>query len=140
VTRDRRGQRGQTLLIFALVAAFVLLGVIALVGDSQVLFVNSNRADGDALLAAQAGASAIDTAALYGNVLRLDPVASVLRCQQAVQPDPRIISVTCGVSGNTVTATVVERVDMPVPLLGATQTLSATRTAKPAYGGVTGGF
>jgi hypothetical protein len=133
-------QSGQTLVIFALIAAFVLLGTIALVGDSQVLFVNFNRADGAALLAAQAGASAIDNPALYTNVVRLDPGLAAARCQQAARQVPNVVAVTCAIDGNTVTASVVSRVDLPVPLGVGAQTVRATRTAKPAYGGNTGGF
>jgi hypothetical protein len=37
--------------IFTIVSAFILLATIALVGNTQVLFVNANRADAAALLA-----------------------------------------------------------------------------------------
>lgn len=135
-----RNQTGQTLIIFTLVCAFLLLGTIALVGNTQVLFVNANRADGAALLAAQAGASAIDQQALYANTLQLDPAAARQRCQQAARQVPYVIDVQCGVSNGTVTATVVERVDMPLPVWTGAETLRATRTARPAYGGHTGDF
>jgi hypothetical protein len=126
--------------MFALVTAFILVGTVALVANAQVLFVNFNRADGAALLAAQAGASGLDESALYANTVRVDPVVAVDRCQRAARQVPNVISVDCAVNGNTVRATVVERVDMPLSLWVAAQTLQATRTAKPAYGGSTGGF
>lgn len=142
----RRSQRGQTLVIFTIVSAFILLGTIALVGNAQVLFVNSDRADSAALLAAQAGASAIDKDALYSNVVRLSPADAVTRCDQAARQVPFIIAVQCTPSfdgsGNAVgvTATVTEQVQMPIPLWSGFETVTATRTARPAFGGTTGGF
>jgi hypothetical protein len=134
-------QNGQTLVIFTIVSAFILLATIALVGNTQVLFVNVNRADAAALLAAQAGASAIDRAALYNNQIVIDPRAAVDRCTQAAHQAPFIISVDCKVKDNTVTARVVLQVEMPLPLPNGFETVSATRTARPAFGGTTsGGF
>ncbi|HSR23333.1 MAG TPA: hypothetical protein VLW53_07265, partial [Candidatus Eisenbacteria bacterium] len=134
-------QRGQTLVIFTIVSAFVLLGTIALVGNAQVLFVNANRADAAALLAAQAGASAIDPNFLYSsNQVVIAPALAVTRCREAGAQAQFVVSVDCRVSGNSVTATVVEQVQMPVPLWSGAETVRATRTARPAYGGITGGF
>ena len=137
MTRD---QSGQTLVIFTIVCAFVLVGTIALVGNTQVLFVNSNRADSAALLAAQAGASAINPDALYDDRLEILPAEATRRCQQAGAQVPHVVSVQCAISGNTVTATVVERVQMPIPLWSGFETVSATRTARPAFGGTNGRF
>jgi hypothetical protein len=39
-----------------------------------------------------------------------------------------------------VTAVVVQRVQMPLPVWSEFETVTATRSARPAYGGVTGGF
>ena len=133
-------QRGQTLVIFTIVCAFILLGTVALVGNTQVLYVNADRADGAALLAAQAGASAIDQHELYNNRLVLAPADAVRLCQQAGTQVPNVVSVQCTVTDNTVTAKVVEEVSMPFPFLTGAETVSATRTARPAYGGTTGGF
>jgi hypothetical protein len=133
-------QHGQTLVVFTIVTAFILLGTIALVGNTQVLFVNADRADAAALLAAQAGASAIDQDALYNNQVVLAPAEATSRCQQAGDQALFVVSVRCTVQGNTVTATIVERVDMPIPLWSSVETVRATRTARPAYGGTTGGF
>ncbi len=135
-----RAQSGQTLVVFTIVTAFVLLATIALVGNTQVLFVNADRADAAALLAAQAGASAIDPAALYTNQVVIAPDVAVSRCEQAGAQAKFVVSVDCNVANNAVTATVVERVEMPIPLLSSTETVRATRTARPAYGGATGGF
>ena len=137
-----RAQSGQTLVVFTIVSAFILLATIALVGNTQVLFVNANRADAAALLAAQAGASAIDPSALYSNRIALLQSDATNRCSQAGRQAPFVIAVDCKVDvvTNTVTAHVVEQVQLPIPLWGSFETVSATRTARPAYGGVTGGF
>jgi hypothetical protein len=136
-----RGQSGQTLVVFTIVTAFLLLATIGLVGNAQVLFVNADRADAAALLAAQAGASAIDEGALYGNQVVIAPDQAVSRCREAGAQAPFVVPpVQCTVHDNEVTATVVETVEMPIPLLSSTETVRATRTAKPAYGGATGGF
>ena len=137
-----RTQRGQTLVVFTIVCAFILLGTMALVGNTQVLLVNSDRADAAALLAAQAGASAIDTGqALYtNNQITLDPAVAKQRCETAGDAQPLVVSTTCTPSGNTVTARVVMRVQMPLPLWAEFETVSATHSARPAYGGATGGF
>jgi hypothetical protein len=143
VSLPRRGRgrcAGQTLIVFTLVCAFVLLGTIALVGNLQVLFVNSDRADAAALLAAQAGASAIDESALYDNTVKLEPLTAHKRCADAGSQAPYVVSVSCDVGADSVTATVVERVDLPVPLWSGAEMLHATRTARPAFGGHTGGF
>jgi hypothetical protein len=134
-------QRGQTLVIFTIVCAFILLGTMALVGNTQVLFVNADRADAAALLSAQAGASAIDLTTLYqGDQIAIEPGEAQSRCEQAGAAQPLIVSAKCHVNGNTVTAVVVQRVQMPLPLWSAFETVTATRSARPAYGGATGGF
>ena len=134
-------QRGQTLVIFTIVCAFILLGTMALVGNTQVLFVNADRADAAALLSAQAGASAIDLTALYrGDQVALQPAEAQSRCEQAGAAQPLVVSARCHVDGNTVTAVVVQRVQMPLPLWSSFETVTASRSARPAYGGATGGF
>ena len=137
----RSNERGQTLVIFTIVCAFILLGTMALVGNTQVLFVNSDRADAAALLSAQAGASAIDLQTLYtSNRVALDPGQAQSRCEQAGAAQPLVLSTKCSVAGNTVTAVVVQRVQLPLPLWAGFETVTATRSARPAYGGATGGF
>lgn len=136
-------QRGQTLIVFTVVCAFILLGTMALVGNTQVLLVNADRADAAALLSAQAGASAIDLPTLYSdNKVVLDGVEASRRCRQAGAAQPLVASVTCTVDvpSNTVTAEVVQRVRLPLPLWSDAETVRATRSARPAYGGATGGF
>ena len=139
----RRTQNGQTLVIFTIVSAFILLATIALVGNTQVLFVNVNRADAAALLAAQAGASAIDQRSLYDNKIAINHDLARDRCGQAAHQAPFIVDAHCDVDDatNTVTAHVVEQVQMPFPFPNGFETVSATRTARPAFGGTTsGGF
>ena len=134
-------QRGQTLIIFTIVCAFTLLATMALVGNTQVLFVNSDRADAAALLSAQAGASAIDLQTLYTkNTVALEPGEARARCEQAGAAQPLVLSTKCSVDGNTVSAVVVQRVQLPLPLWADFETVTATRSARPAYGGATGGF
>jgi hypothetical protein len=138
----RHPQSGQTLVVFTIVSAFILLGTIALVGNTQVLLVNANRADAAALLAAQAGASAIDPAALYRNQLAIDAGRAEDLCRTAGRQAPFVVDVRCQAdpATNTVTATVVEQVQMPIPLWSGFESVRATRVARPAYGGTTGGF
>jgi hypothetical protein len=129
-------QRGQTLVIFTIVTAFMLLATMALVGNTQVLFVSSDRADAVALLAAQAGASAISDSALYQrNAVELDPAAARKRCEDAGIPAG--VPVTCKLINNNtaIEARATVQVHMPIPLWSTAETVSSTRSASPAYGG-----
>ena len=72
--------------------------------------------------------------------MQLDPALAASRCDQAARQAPFVVAVKCDVGADSVTATVTESVDMPVPLWSGAETLRATRTAKPAFGGHTGGF
>jgi hypothetical protein len=128
-------QRGQTLVIFTIVTAFMLLATMALVGNTQVLFVNSDRADAAALLAAQAGASAISESALYQrNAVELDPTA-VQRCEQAGDQAGATVKCTLNNNSTEIEARATVQVHMPIPLWSTAETVSSTRTASPAYGG-----
>ena len=127
------GEAGQTLVIFALVLAFCLVGMLALVADLGTLFVAYNRADDGALLATQAGASAIDQGSFYGGSLRLDPQAAEQRCYDSLAvahlpghcaADPRSIAVDVDLA-----------VALPVPLLGLRAPVHVSRRAEPAFGG-----
>lgn len=59
-------RRGQSLILVALVFAFFLLGVIALVADGAVLFRWSARVQAAAQVAAESGADSISPGFLYG--------------------------------------------------------------------------
>jgi hypothetical protein len=130
-------QRGQTLVIFTIVTAFMLLATMALVGNTQVLFVNSDRADAAALLAAQAGASAIDETVLYqSNAVVLDRTTAGPRCERAGAQAGATVKCALINNNTAIEARATVQVHMPIPLWSATETVSSTRTASPAYGGV----
>jgi len=129
------GQAGQTLVIFALVLAFSLVGMLALVADLGTLFVAYNRVDDGALLAIQAGASAIDQGSFYTGSLRLDPQAAQQRCSESLAAAR--LSGHCTASARSITADVDQVVALPVPLLGVRAPVHVRRTAQPAFGGST---
>jgi hypothetical protein len=128
-----QAEQGQTLVIFALVLSLFFIWMIALVADVGTLYVAYDRLDNAALLAAQAGASAIDTGQLYQGNLRLDVVEARLLCQQSLGAS--------SVQGNCdqttvalVIADVRQAVQMPVTLLGQSAVVHIRHAAKPAYG------
>jgi hypothetical protein len=139
-TRARQGrgnELGQTLVIFALVLSFFLVWMIALVADVGTLYVAYDRFDNAALLAAQAGASAVDTGQLYQGNLRLDVGQARLLCQQSLG--------AAGVQGSCdqttpslVVADVRQAVQLPVTLLGQSAIVHIRHAARPAYGGGVG--
>lgn len=129
------GQAGQTLVIFALVLVFFLVGMLALVADLGTLFVAYNRVDDGALLATQAGASAIDQGSFYGGSLRLDPQAAEQRCQESLAVAS--LSGRCKADTRSITADVDLVVPLPVPLLGLQAPVHVSRRAQPAFGGNT---
>jgi len=133
------GQAGQTLVMFALVSAFVLSAVVALVANAQMLYINYNRADDAALLGAQAGASALDPNSIYTDHVQLDSALALSRCNHAARQAPYIVEVDCSATPTVVTARVVLRVPLPIPVLPPPE-ISATRTASIAYGGSQGGY
>lgn len=127
---------GQTLVVFALVLGLFLIGMIALVADAGALFIAYNRFDGAALLAVQAGASAVDPASIYAGSLRLDQAQARLRCEQSLT----LSGVRGSCRGTTPLAAVAEvssRVDLPITVLGASASVHLVRSAKPAFGGST---
>jgi len=128
-------QSGQTLVIFALVLAFCLVGMLALVADLGTLFVAYNRVDDGALLAIQAGASAIDQGSFYTGSLRLDPQAAEQRCRDTLAAAR--LPGRCTADVRSITAEVSQMVTLPVPLLGVRAPIHVSRTAQPAFGGNT---
>ncbi|HKF19131.1 MAG TPA: hypothetical protein VKF14_18365 [Candidatus Dormibacteraeota bacterium] len=128
-------QAGQTLVIFALVLAFCLVGMLALVVDLGTLFVAYNRVDDAALLAIQAGASAIDQGSFYTGSLRLDPEAAEQRCRDTLAAAR--LQGRCTADVRSITADVSQVVTLPVPLLGVRAPIHVSRTAQPAFGGST---
>jgi hypothetical protein len=128
-------QAGQTLVIFALVLTFVLVGMLALVADLGTLFVAYNRVDDGALLAIQAGASAIDQASFYTGSLRLDPQAAEQRCRDSLAAAR--LPGRCTADARSISADVHQVVTLPVPLLGVRAPIHVSRRAQPAFGGST---
>lgn len=124
---------GQTLVVFALVLALFFVGMIALVADAGALLVAYNRLDDGVLLAAQAGASAIDQGSFYGGRLRLDPGPAVSRCDASLASAG--LRGGCTADAGAVTAEVRQTVELPVPLLGLNAPVHVVRTARPAFGG-----
>ena len=80
---------GQTLVVFALVLALFFAGMLALVADVSALFIAYNRVDDGALLAIQAGASAIDENTFYTGSLRLDAATARQRCSSPARSPTR---------------------------------------------------
>jgi hypothetical protein len=132
-------QSGQTLIMFAITMTFVFLSLIALVGDADTLMVRYNQVNSEALLGAQAGATAIDENAFYQGQHRLDPVLAVQRCQSIALSGgtPQTHRVTCTFNPpNTVTATVSQDVTLPIPLFMTTATVRSSRTGQAVFGGL----
>jgi hypothetical protein len=128
-----RDERGQTLVIFTLVLALFFVGMFAMVADLSALFVAYNRVDDGALLAIQAGASAIDEGSFYTGSLRLDATAARQRCQDALAAAH--LDGQCSADARSVTADVHQTVALPIPLLGLQAPVHVSRSAQPAFGG-----
>ena len=124
---------GQTLVIFAIVLALFFVGMLALVADLGALFVAYNRVDDGALLAIQAGASAIDEGSFYTGRLQLDPAVAEARCRESLAAAG--IAGRCTADPRSVTADVRQDVALPVPLLGVSAPVHVSRSARPAFGG-----
>ena len=129
----RHPEAGQTLVVFALVLALFLVGMLALTADLGAVFVAYNRVDDGALLAIQAGASGIDEGSFYGGRLQLDAGTAARRCQDSLA-DAHLDG-RCAADDRSVTVDVNEAVPLPVPLLGLRAPVHVHRTARPAFGG-----
>src|SRR5437588_157775 len=101
------GQRGQTLAMFAVAMLFMFVGLIALVGDADVLMVQYNRVNAAALIGVQAGTTAIDLGQFYAGVRTLDPGQAQTRCETAADQVLQTGNAAhCQVNGVQVTADV----------------------------------
>jgi hypothetical protein len=129
----RATEQGQTLVIFAIVLALFFVGMLALVADLGALFVAYNRVDDGALLAIQAGASAIDEGSFYSGHLQLDATIARQRCEASLAAAGLDGRCTAGTAA--VTADVRQVVTLPVPLLGLQAPVHVSRSASPAFGG-----
>lgn len=137
-TAIARAQRGQTLVVFALVLALVLVGMLGLVADLGAVFTTYTRADNAALLAAQSGAASIDTQALYSNPPRivLDRDSAPRNCDAILKPlTPRY---RCSVvTARRFDAEVWMQPSLPLPFWPVSP-VHVTRTAYAVYGGQQG--
>lgn len=134
----RRGgaRSGQTLIVFALMMAFVFLGLLALVGNSAVLMYGYEQASAEALVGAQAGASDVDLQQLYRFNVRALAADAATECQAAATQEPGT-SASCTVSGgNRVTAVVTKQVRLPIPLVPVDATVTARHSAQAVFGGI----
>jgi hypothetical protein len=133
----RHHRRGQTLVVFAIVLALVLVGMVALIADLGAVFTTYTRADNLALLAAQSGAAAIDTNALYQGRVVLAPDAARARCADVVRPATGDFQCSVDAAHNRVDAEVRMTPRLPLPIwLG--RPVDAKRSAYAVYGGETG--
>jgi len=126
--------------MFAITMTFMFLSLIALVGDADTLMVRYNQVNSEALLGAQAGATAIDEGAFYRGDHRLDPALAKQRCESIplAGGTPQTHQVHCNFNDpNTVTATVSWDVSLPIPLFASTTaTVRSTRTGQAVFGGL----
>lgn len=132
-------QSGQTLVIFAIVLAFVLVGMLALIADLGSLFTSYTRASDAALLAAQAGAAQINQDAYYHQRLELDTEQARNACQTVIDDShfPGGGS-HCSATTEEVTAYVVFDTQLPIPLPTGSARISVRHTAVGVYGQNTG--
>jgi hypothetical protein len=129
--------------MFAITMTFVFMALIALVADADTLMVRYNQVDAEALLAAQTGATDVDTNALYAPRPSYQLVTTGVNTAKDVCESvhlkggtPHTHHVSCRMpSANTVTATVSWDVSLPIPLFMTTATVSATRTGQAVFGG-----
>ena len=146
-------QKGQVIVAFALVMVGFMFTLIVATLDLQALAVAYNRADTAALLAAQAGSGGVcitQSAAcpagttIYnaspGSPIYLDPGSVATRCATvapAGNPPPgfKAFSLTCTISGSTVTAHVTFTPNYPLTALGfSPPSITLTRSGRPAFG------
>jgi Flp pilus assembly protein TadG len=131
----RRGESGQTLVMFALVLMLVLVVLVALVVDLAAVVRDYDRTALAATVGAQAGATAVDTDTYYRTGRRqLLPGQAQTLCQSAAGLSTPPV---CTVSGDTITVTVRQSVALPLTLLGASVPISVTRQATGVFGGRT---
>lgn len=133
-------QAGQTLIMFAVTLTFLFLGLIALVGDADVMMVEYSRVNAAALIGVQAGTTAVDLDAFYQGRRALDPAEAQTRCENAAEA---VLvqygggQANCVPQGTQVTATVSKAVNLPIPMFGPGATVSVTRSGRAVFGGTT---
>jgi hypothetical protein len=125
-------------MMFALVLALVLSGLIALVGDVILLYDAAGRYDNGALVGAQAGASQVDPVLLRDGIVVLDRARATSICEDAAAATSGLTQrqVSCSVSsdGHSVTALVRNTVPLLFIVYGPGLTISRTHTGTIAVG------
>jgi Flp pilus assembly protein TadG len=137
-TSGRTSMAGQTLVMFAVVLAFMLIGMLGLIADLGAVFTAYTQADDVALLATQAGASAIDTQEFYNGRIVLDAAGARDRCKQVLASASYGGPSDCTIKGGSVQADVQTAVHLPLPIWGVTVPIHVSRQAHGVYGDVTG--
>ena len=127
--------------MFAVSLTFLFLGLIALVGDADLMMVEYSRVNAAALIGVQAGTTAVDLDEFYQGRRALDVGASAARCKQAAEAALAAYgggTANCVPQGTQVTATVSKAVNLPIPLLGTGgASVSVTRSGRAVFGGTT---
>ncbi|MDQ6747507.1 MAG: hypothetical protein M3010_05300 [Candidatus Dormibacteraeota bacterium] len=131
-------QRGQVAIMFALVLALVLTGIVALVGDVILLYDAAGRYDNGALVGAQAGASQVDRALLRQGVVALDPARAGTVCAEAATITSGLpgaeVRCTVSVDKRSVTSHVSHRVPLVFAVYGPGLTITRDHTGTIAVG------
>ena len=127
-------QRGQSLIVFALMMGFVFVSLVALVGDADVLMFQYDQANSSALLGAQAGASDVDLTALYNSNKRQLASDAGQVCEKYGGPGAHC---TPDATNTVITAEVSRTANLPLPMFGASVTLKVSRSARAVFGGAT---
>jgi hypothetical protein len=130
--------RGQTLIMFAVVLAFMLIGMLGLIADLGAVFTTYTQADNLALLATQAGASAINETEFYNGRIVLDQAAASQRCKAVLDSGHADAGSACTFSNGAVQADVYITANLPLPIWGVKVPIHVIRQAHGVYGDVTG--
>ncbi|MFN2463981.1 MAG: hypothetical protein ABR573_08790 [Candidatus Dormibacteria bacterium] len=126
--------------MFALVLALVLSGLVALVGDLILIYDAAGRFDNGALVGAQAGASQVDVIQLREGTVVLDNATATRVCEEAAAVTAGLGSggrqASCAVSpdGRSVRATVRANIPLVFASHGPAITISRSHTGTVAVG------
>ena len=159
IVRRGGGERGQVLVLYALILGLIGVAIIGMVADVAVLEFRNSTADSAAYLGAQAGAGTINKAAFDSGKLTLagasgdsctessggahsgvcsdggGSTAAGVCASVAVENDGGVnVTATCTQRGIHLMATVRQRVPLPVAVFGATGSVQSTRMAGATYG------
>ena len=131
-------QQGQVAVMFALVFALVLGGLVGVVGDVVLLYDAAGRYDNGALVGAQAGASQVDESLLRQGRVTLDRGRAEAVCAEAASVTSGLAApdVSCAVSadGVSITAHVTHRVPLIFAAYGPSYSISREHTGEVAIG------